>query len=282
MKKGPVLLIMYVLLIVFTACDVQKPIATNEVEIPEVLKKDPNRIKVLNFGTFHMGGTSDYYSTEFDEHNTNNIKAVHAIAQQLAKFKPTVLVVERIPERDKEVQESYSNYLNNPKMKFKNPSEIELLAFELGRLCGTQRIYGIDHKLEYDWAIHQKIENEIDPTISFQKLMEMIPQLMEAEEKMSLKEKLKLINTDVYLDFGITGNADILTHVGTENNFEGADEAAKYYQRNLRMYSNLNRIKLTKEDRVFIVMGASHTAFFRDFMSRSTKYEMVNTLDYLN
>jgi len=31
---------------------------------------------------------------------------------------------------------------------------------------------------------------------------------------------------------------------------------------------------------VFILMGASHTAFFRDFISRSPKYEMVKTFDY--
>ena len=61
----------------------------------------------------------------------------------------------------------------------------------------------------------------------------------------------------------------------------GADEAAKYYQRNLRMYSNLNRIELNQDDRVFILMGASHTAFFRDFMSRNPKYKMVNTFKYL-
>ena len=79
----------------------------------------------------------------------------------------------------------------------------------------------------------------------------------------------------------MTINADIMTHVGTAEGFEGADESAKYYQRNLRMYSNLNRIKLNKDDRVFILLGASHTAFFRDFINRSPKYEMVNTFDYL-
>jgi len=101
------------------------------------------------------------------------------------------------------------------------------------------------------------------------------------ENKLSLLDKLILMNTDKYLDNSITNNADILTHFGTKGNFEGADEAAIYYQRNLRMYSNLNRITLSKDDRVFIMMGASHTAFFRDFISRSPKYEMVNTFDYL-
>lgn len=73
----------------------------------------------------------------------------------------------------------------------------------------------------------------------------------------------------------------MLTHFATEGNYEGADEAAKYYQRNLRMYSNMNGIDLQPDDRVFILMGASHTAFFRDFISRSPKYTMVDTGAYL-
>tara|TARA_R110000772_G_scaffold73094_6_gene159217 strand:- start:1627 stop:1791 length:165 start_codon:yes stop_codon:yes gene_type:complete len=47
------------------------------------------------------------------------------------------------------------------------------------------------------------------------------------------------------------------------------------------MYSNLNLISLDSNDRVFILMGAAHTAFFRDFVKRNPKYEMVNTFDYL-
>ncbi len=50
----------------------------------------------------------------------------------------------------------------------------------------------------------------------------------------------------------------------------------------MRIYSNLNRIKLTKDDRVLILMGAAHTAMLREFIKRSPKFEMVNTVDYLN
>ncbi|MBZ9650947.1 DUF5694 domain-containing protein [Psychroflexus sp. CCL10W] len=95
-------------------------------------------------------------------------------------------------------------------------------------------------------------------------------------------EKLKLINHDQYLDYLIAVNADMLTHVGSEKDFEGADEAAKYYKRNLRMFSNLNRIELTLKDRMFILMGASHTAFFRDFISRNSKFKMVDSFKYLD
>ena len=107
------------------------------------------------------------------------------------------------------------------------------------------------------------------------------PEIRPDEEEMSLLEKLKLRNHPQFLDFLININADILTHVGTEGQFEGADEAAKFYLRNLRMYSNLNRSPLTEQDPVFILMGAAHPAFFRDFLKCSPKYELVDTFEYL-
>lgn len=59
--------------------------------------KFDDAVPVLNVGTFHMGFTSDATSTEFDEHNIDNIKQVHELAKQIAKFKPTIILVERVP-----------------------------------------------------------------------------------------------------------------------------------------------------------------------------------------
>ena len=243
-----------------------------------------SKIPILNFGTFHMGFTPDANKTAFDEHDKEHQRAVHEIAQKLAAFQPTVILVETEPEYDEELQAAYQKYLDDPAMFFENPSEIELLAFELGRLSGTKRIYGIDHQMGYNYNIGNEIDNQIDPTWHdkyYENPLQFYPQVNVNEDSLSLLDKLKQKNHDQYLDFLITVNADMLTHAGSEKGFEGADEAAKYYQRNLRMYSNLNRIELDEKDRVFILMGASHTAFFRDFISRSPKYEMVNTFKYL-
>lgn len=242
----------------------------------------PDKIQVLNLGTFHMGNTTDANKTEFDEHDRENQKKVHQIAEKLARFDPTVILVETPPHYDEKLQAEYAEYLRNPDMRFENPSETELLGYEIGRLSGTQRIYGIDHKMRYNYRIGHQIENGVDSKWYDQFYEDPLKYFPQANRNTpSLNEKLKLTNQDRYLDFLISINADMLTHAGTENGFEGADEAAKFYQRNLRMYSNLNRIDLNKEDRVLILMGATHTAFFRDFISRSPKYEMVNTLEYL-
>ena len=242
------------------------------------------KVQVLNFGTFHMGFTSDANKTEFDEHDRKNQERVHAVAQKLSDFKPTVILVEQEPKYNQKIQKEYNNYVSNPDTVFENPSEIELLAYELGRLSGTKRIYGIDHKMGYNYRIGHEINNEVDPEWYmkyYQDPLKHYPSVNVDRDSLGLLEKLKLTNRDRYLDFLKAVNADMLTHAGTEEGFEGADEAARYYQRNLRMYSNLNRIELDEDDRVFILMGASHTAFFRDFMSGDPKYKMVDTFNYL-
>lgn len=256
-------------------------VAERNTELPT---KNSDKIKVLNMGSFHMGMTTDAHKTEFDEHDKENQKKVHAIAEMLADFDPTVILVETVPELNERLQEQYKEYVENPDMFFQNPSEIQLLAYEVGRLSGTERIYGVDHKMNYNYKIGHEIENKVDPTWHdrfYENPLKFYPEVNLDQDSLSLLEKLKLTNQDRYLDFLITVNADMLTHAGSEKGFDGADEAAKFYQRNLRMYSNINRIELNPDDRVFILMGATHTAFFRDFMSRSPKYEMVNTLEYL-
>ncbi|HDZ07086.1 hypothetical protein LCGC14_0166780 [marine sediment metagenome] len=245
---------------------------------------ESSSIKVLNFATFHMGYTSDANTVEFDENNKKNVDSIHQIAKMLSDFKPTVIVVETVPEYNETLQNNYATYLEAPETSFEEPNEVELLAFELGRLAGVKRIYGIDHKMEYNYAIGSEITNEIDSVThdNYQaNPFESIPDQNLLEKGISLHEKLARMNHPKILDFLITINADILTYVGTENGFEGADEAAKYYQRNLRIYSNLNRLKLDANERVFIISGGSHTAFLREFMRRDAKYDMVDTFEYL-
>lgn len=246
--------------------------------------RSSEKTQVLNFGTFHFGYTPDATTVEFDEHNDENRRQAHEIAIKIAEFKPTIILVECEPKLNEEIANLYSKYLENPKMKLENPTEVELLAFEIGRLSATEKIYGIDHQMAYNYNIGEHIDNSVDKIwydSYFTDPNKFYPEVNVNLEDLSLFEKLKVMNKNIYLDWMIAENADMLTHAGTDDNFEGADEAAKYYQRNLRMYTEMNRLDIKPTDRVFILMGASHTAFFRDFISRSPKYEMVNTFDYL-
>ncbi len=47
------------------------------------------------------------------------------------------------------------------------------------------------------------------------------------------------------------------------------------------MFANMNNIAVNKDDRIFVLMGATHTAFFKDFLRRSPKYKEVSVFEYL-
>jgi hypothetical protein len=248
------------------------------------VSSNSEKIKVLNFATFHMGSTSDANSVDFDEKDKKNQEEAQKIAQLIAQFKPTIICVETPREKNEELNNKYQHYLNDPSKISTYYGEVGLVAFEVGRISENAQLYAIDHKLSYNYMIYDEIVNEIDSTTIdeyYENPYKSTPELNVSLDSLSLIDKLKLMNSPKFLDFLIVVNADILAFAGTESGFEGADEAAKFYQRNLRIYSNINRIPMTKEDRVFILSGGTHTAFLNDFMKRSPKYEVVNTMDYL-
>ena len=275
-------LIIIISLICLISCSKNESQPITNKATPKLEKS--NKIKVLNFATFHMGMTTDANSVDFDDKDKKNQEDAQKIAQLIAQFNPTIICVEVTRERNKELNNEYQNYLNNPSKISTYYGEVGLVAFEVGRISKVPKLYGIDHKMDYNYMIANEITNDIDSTTLneyYANPFKLTPELNIDENTLSLLEKLKLNNSQKYLDFLIAVNADMLAFAGTEDGYEGADEAAKYYQRNLRIYSNLNRIPMTNEDRVFILSGGSHTAFLNEFMKRSPKYEVVNTMDYL-
>lgn len=241
------------------------------------------KIKVLNVGTFHMAGTTDARKVEFDVNDKNRIEETNEIARMLAQFKPTVICVEVVPSENEGINLDYSKFITDPNHKANYKGEIELIAYQVGKLAGVKRIYGIDEQAtaSYNYFIWKELQDQVDSLTSINYMKAAFKDFDEVDELPSTISKIKLMNTKEYWEASINVNADILTHNATQGNFEGADEAAKFYRRNLRIYSNLNQIPLSENDRVFILMGATHTAFLNEFIKRSPKYELIDLTDYL-
>jgi len=279
------------LCLLFLSCNTKNE--SQELKNKSLTEQKSDKIKVLNFGTFHFGYTPDANKTEFDEHSDDAQKEIREISKMLAEFKPTIICIENLPKFNDEINKAYQEFLNTPSTLNTNYGESSMIGFDVGRLSNVKKIYGIDNHMGYNYSVGDFIENSpdhenaIDSKTYLQLTNEPFkeyPEMAKREanyDKLSLLEKLKLINEPIHLDYSINTNADKLLYVGIDDGFEGADNAAIFYHRNMKIYSNLNRIPMTKKDRLFIIMGAAHTAFLREFMKRSPKFEMVNTLEYL-
>lgn len=168
-----------------------------------------------------------------------------------------------------------------------------MVGFDVAEMSGLNKVYGIDNHMGYNYSVGNFIENSpeltntIDPATYLEITNNPLKAYPEIENRnnnfdnLSLLEKLALINEPIMLDYSLNANTDKLFYVGIDDNFIGAYHAALFYHRNIKIYSKLNRIKMNKNDRVLILMGSAHMAMLREFIMRSPKFEMVNSLDYL-
>ncbi|PSK88912.1 DUF5694 domain-containing protein [Taibaiella chishuiensis] len=240
------------------------------------------KVKVLNFATFHMTYTPDAHKVKFDQHDAKNRSEIYAIAKMLAEFKPTIICVEIVPARQEELDNDYAHFIKDKDYNSKLGGEIALVAYEIGKMAGVQKIYGIDEQETalYNYNIGHELENQVD-SLTGRDYYNKISKEFAGLGKLSVLDQLKTFNDKATLEKFININADILTYSSTKGNFEGADEASKFYRRNLRIFSNLNQVPVTPDDRIFIIMGATHTAFLQELMQRSPKYQLVPVADYL-
>jgi hypothetical protein len=240
------------------------------------------KIKVLNFATFHMAYTPDANKVEFEQKDAKRKAEAHEIAKMLARFKPTIICVETIPANNEVLNNDYLSFLDNKDYKTKFDGEITLIAYKVDEISGVKKIYGIDEQetSQYNYNIGNELKNQVDSLTSKIYVNSVLNEFAIIQKKSTL-DKLKIFNSKETLVKFINLNADILTYNSTKGNFEGADEASKFYRRNLRIFSNLNQIPVTKEERIFIIMGAAHTAFLNEFLEKSPKYELVETEKYL-
>ena len=284
--------LLIILSIVLLGCTNKNSNQTTK-KVPVVDSKKLDKIQVLNVGFFHFGTTSDATKVDFDENNAKEQEEIRQLSILLANFKPTIICLEYLPEIDNEINTAYQGFSKNPSELNTQYGELSMVGFDVARLSGLHKVYGIDNHMGYNYSVGDYIENSpeltnaIDPVTYLEITNNPLKAYPEMEKRnnnfdnLSLLEKLALINNPIMLDYSLNANADKLFYVGIDENFVGADQAALFYHRNMKIYSNLNRIKMNKNDRVLVLMGSAHTAMLREFMNRSPKFEMVNTLKYL-
>ncbi|MGB5982689.1 MAG: DUF5694 domain-containing protein [Nonlabens sp.] len=245
---------------------------------------DFNGAKTLLLGTWHMGATSDATKSRYDASLPERREEITELAMQLAReFKPTKILVEVVPEQQAKMDSLYALYMNNPEKKSTFHGEVGLLAFQIARASGA-KLHAIDHKMEYDYGRIGKMADSLGtPAVSkyYGQLMPLMQKAAQLEKTATTKQLYRFTNTPEYISFLKHANADLLAYVNTDGNFEGADVVADFYKRNLRIFANINRLDIQPDDRVLILNGATHIAFFHEFMKNSPIYNVVVAQEYL-
>ncbi len=249
---------------------------SSKEELIKVTSQEENKIHVLNFGVAHLTRTTDANASFRDVNSAEVKKDLKEIVTRLLNFKPTVICIELSPENNDFVNETYQKYIIDQTNRLNYSDELNAIGLEVGRLSGVKKIYGIDSQVafHYQSAVALAEENVAD-SLFVKKMMGKYKTV----NNLPLLEQFREINTKDY-KMETFNFYNFLATKHSADKYEGADIIAEFYKRNLRMYSNFSDIPLTKDDRVLIILGATHTAYFDVFIENNPKYELENVSSY--
>jgi hypothetical protein len=239
--------------------------------------------QVLVLGTFHFQdpGLDVVKPEDFDVMTEVSQAYLQGLAERLAGFRPTRVLLEYDPANDAIINQRYRNYLAG---SFELPAnEIYQVGFRVARLAGHERVYSFDNR-DVQWdaeammAYGQAHDSPELATFN-QIIQEFTTADAEARRTQPLRELLRRAN-DPALD---RMNMDLYlatNPIGAGDGYAGAAATSSWWARNFRMYANLQQLAGPGE-RVIAIAGQGHTAILRQLLAIDRRLEPVAVDDYL-
>jgi hypothetical protein len=253
--------------------------------IAPALASEPSQAEgqVLLMGTFHFqdAGLDVVKVEDFNVMEEEPQQYLQQLAQRLAGFRPTHVLLEYSPENEEVVNQSYHDYLAG---EFELPTnEIYQVGFRVARLAGLERVHSFDNR-DIEWqaeGLFEYAEKHNPPEMqAFNEIIESFTREdAQARATMSLRDLLirandaekDRLNMDLYL---------ATNPIGAGEGFEGADAAASWWHRNFRMYANIQK-QAGPDQRVLVLGGSGHIAILRQLLAIDRRLQAVDVHDYL-
>ncbi len=244
------------------------------------------KTKVLVVGSFHFDYPNlDAHKTEkgdqVDVLSPKTSQEVTELINYIKKFKPTKIAIEASPNwnADQKLKEYKEGKRTNER------DERYQIAMRTAKEFNLNELYSIDAESvfddlqerfgkkdslyfnnlskDYDFVSEDPISKEYNAFFKSS----------EPKNFKSLLDLFKFMNSKEYhqYEYGayLSGDFKLREH-------DGADMLALYwYNRNLRMFRNIQNIPHTSEDRILVVVGNGHASVLRQLFTSSPEFDYV-------
>lgn len=226
--------------------------------------------QILVIGSYHMSNPGlDAVSVKADDVlSAKRQREIDELVTRLASFRPTKVAVEIPFGRDSMSNALYRRYMQGTHTP--DRTEMQQLGFRVAKTANLQRIYGVDYNLDVNlggvmiWAL---THGQAELASAAQSISATL--LAEADSMMkhaTVSEIISALNSaradsahGIYL---------AALRVGADTSYPGATVAARWYERNLKIASNILRVIDSPTDRVLVVIGAAHAPILRELLER--------------
>lgn len=254
------------------------------------ISETPPRTKIMTLGVFHFAYHNlDVVKTE----KKNQISVLEepyqseiiAISKAVEKFNPTIIAIEMVPQKQQKIDSLFLQYKSDKSVLGKD--EIDQLAFRLGKALDLNKINCVnDFGKHYD-----NIDSIFTDSIRLSKFEDYFLKSRETlYGRPSVGKKVTSIIDDLYeINKPDVIKKDLAVYLSTPfkyeeepGDFTGVDfETGRWFNRNLRIFRNIQRIPHTSDDRILLIFGAGHMNLLNMFFDVSNEFELISPLPYL-
>ena len=252
-----------------------------------VVAEMPSSIQVMVLGMYHMGNPGlDLHNVQADDvTKPERQKELAEVAEQLAKFNPTKIALERVSKSEDFTDEKYSAFRIEDLAT--NRDERYQIGYRLAKLLNHSKVYAIDEDSDtIDYFPYGAVEKFAKENGKEKLLADMndevgkkVKSFSDSQKSKSVKELLLSLNdrNEINADQGWYYN---LFQFSNYESQPGAELNAYWYMRNAKIFSKLNLIA-KPGDRIIVLFGSGHNYWLRHFAQQTPGYVLVEPGQYL-
>jgi hypothetical protein len=221
--------------------------------------------EILIVGTYHMANPGhDIFNTSADDVLSPKRQAeIAELLTVLKRFRPTKIAIESTVY-DETRKKQYADYLAGKYTLTQN--EIDQVGFRLAKELGMKTVYPVDYDGDFPW---QRLVNFAKATGKSTKFDQLYAEMGAFFKKQSeilprhtILQTLLFINADdrVATDVGFYFRE---VHFGEPGDYAGADLLTSWYQRNMRIYTNITNLIESPDERILVIYGSGHLGWLR-------------------
>ena len=275
--------------LLITSCGENKEPITDESE--ETLLKPigsyfPSaRARVLVVGSFHfdypgLDAMKAEESDKIDVLEEPKKSEVTELVEYLKKFNPNKIAIEAHPEW--KASKKYGQYRAGEHRDKRD--ERYQLAMRIGNELKLDTLYSID-AIPFSEDLGQVVDsaymNELGKDFDFQSDADIYTDLYRKwfEDDSKLVRQVHLLDYFKYMNSRESHNYGYGAYLIGDfklGEFRGADLISIWwYNRNLRIFRNIQQMTESPEDRILVIIGNGHAAILRQLLEMSPEYEFV-------
>lgn len=261
-----------------------------------------SKTEILIIGSDHLSQVYKKDNPNTDVLAPKRQKEIEEFTSLLHKYKPDMVMVEKLPEQQTETDSLYSLYsqgkLNLEKVDY-GRSEVFQLAFQLGKRLGLPKVYCVNAPGGTSQSIldnGENIELYKNETLELRKVVGAKYAALQ-NGTLSFKDYLIFLNqpenynkiyhlkyiTPARVTNGTFKNPDEMVDTAFVNpKYIGAELISVFKNRDYKIYSNIvtNQMR-EKPKRILLIIGVAHVGSLKNILTDDPAYAVIDANKYL-